>query len=154
MLRSRVPDGIRSRVFSVLAAGFGSSGTSAGEPGRVRLVSAGLFSILLFLCAVACGVDDYRFVPEDAGDGGPEGPTTLTVCGSDDDCKELAATTLCDTGSGYCVECIANRESELDRCAEGLYCQPDGRCAVGCASDADCRGLACDPVKHLCLGCT
>ncbi len=126
----------------------------AGVISRVSPASLALISLLLCLCAVSCGVDDYQFVPEtpDAGDE-PDRPATPTVCGSDADCKDLAATAICDTGSGYCVECVADREAEIDRCAEGLYCQADGRCAVGCASDADCRGLACDLVNHVCLGC-
>jgi hypothetical protein len=113
------------------------------------LVALGLF-------AAACGVDDYRFVPDDSGDdgSGDGGPATPTVCGSDADCEGLASTSICDTKSGYCTECIADREEELNRCGEGLYCDMAGHCAIGCATDADCLGLTCDLASHACTGCT
>ena len=71
-----------------------------------------------------CAVDDYTFV-EDAGvgaEGGAGGSevVTPTVCESDEDCAELEATVVCDIESGYCVECLADREAELDRCPKGL----------------------------------
>jgi hypothetical protein len=108
-----------------------------------------------------CGVDDYQFVKEDAGPPGSTGGSggtdpgvvTPTVCESDDDCAGLAATGICDLESGYCVECIPDREEELDRCPAGLYCDASGRCAVGCDTDADCGSLTCNPDEHHCSGC-
>jgi len=75
------------------------------------------------------------------------------VCGSDSDCAIFASTTVCDPRSGYCVECVAEREAELDRCGDGTYCRADNRCGVGCASDIDCRGITCDLATNTCTGC-
>jgi hypothetical protein len=108
------------------------------------------------LSAAACGVEDYKFVPDesDAGpDSGPPPPATPTVCGSDADCAGLAATTVCDERSGYCVECLPEREAELNRCGEGTYCRADNRCGVGCGSDLECRGITCDAATNTCTGC-
>ncbi len=123
-------------------------------------VSKAFVSFLLGAALVlvqACGVEDYKFVPEkhgaDAGDSGPPPPSTPTVCATDDDCAHLAATTLCDQKGGYCVECLPEREDVLDRCGPGLYCQADNRCGVGCAGDGDCLGFTCDVDTHTCTGC-
>jgi hypothetical protein len=122
---------------------------------------APLLTLLLgAVLTAACGEDEYKFVPdepEDAGidqDSGPPPPSTPTVCSSDADCAGLPATTVCDMRSGYCVECIPEQESTLDRCPAGTYCQADNRCGVGCADDADCLGLTCEPATHTCRGCT
>src|SRR5262245_31588387 len=128
-------------------------------PFASRWRHAPLFSLLFgAVLAAACDVDDYKFVPDeaDAGnvpDAGPPPPATPTVCGSDADCAGLAATTVCDTRSGYCVECLPERETELNRCGEGTYCQADNRCGVGCAADIDCRAITCDIATHTCTGC-
>jgi hypothetical protein len=126
---------------------------------RVRrgAVSWLLHAVCLVLLS-ACGVDEYKFVDEDAGVNGGEGgadpgDVTPTVCGSDADCADLAATAICDVSSGYCVECVPDREDELDRCPGGLYCDVSGRCAIGCDADADCGSLTCDRERHLCVGC-
>ncbi|HVR21554.1 MAG TPA: hypothetical protein VMS65_17690, partial [Polyangiaceae bacterium] len=76
----------------------------------------------LLVLLSACGVEKYEFV-EDAGAQGGQGGTgvvTPTVCTTDEDCTGLAATSICDTESGYCVECLPEREDELARCPVGL----------------------------------
>src|SRR5688572_10593800 len=50
-------------------------------------VTSRLGTLALFSVLGACGVDDYRFVPDD--EGGPAAPTTQTVCGSDADCADF-----------------------------------------------------------------
>lgn len=121
-------------------------------------------AVLWLLCAtgpaafVACSGDEYKFVEEDAGpqgEGGADDPGDVTprVCQSDEDCAGLAATGICDIVSGYCVECLPDREAELDRCAAGLYCDDTGRCSIGCSSPGDCGALVCDTESHLCTGC-
>jgi hypothetical protein len=130
-----------------------------GRPGEHPSLStlSGLALGVLLVVTPGCGVEDYKFVPdsqEDAGDSGPVPPATPTVCTSDTECEGLPATTLCDLRSGYCVECVPDREEALDRCGEGLYCQADGRCGVGCANHADCPGITCDAPNHVCTGCT
>ena len=105
----------------------------------------------------ACAVEKYAFVDEDAGTpgegGAGPGVVTPTVCDADDDCANLAATTVCDAESGYCVECLPDREAALDRCPAGLFCDVGGRCAIGCDADADCGALLCDRDEHVCTGC-
>ena len=106
----------------------------------------------------ACGVEKYEFVAEDAGAEGGEGGTdpgvvTPTVCAEDGDCEGLPSTSLCDVESGYCVECLPDREIESDRCPPGLYCDAFQRCAIGCDVDADCGALTCEKEAHTCVGC-
>ena len=122
-------------------------------------VSRGAVSWLLratpLLLLSACGLEEYDFV-EDAGAEGGQGGTgvvTPTVCTTDEDCAGLAATSICDTESGYCVECLPDSEAELARCPVGLFCDPAGHCAVGCDSDADCGLLTCQLDEHVCTGC-
>jgi len=106
----------------------------------------------------ACGVPEYDFVPPpDAGTDGPvvpEGPSRPATCESDADCENFPATAVCDSESGYCVECDPARDDELERCDEGLFCGSDGRCAIGCDDDSGCRGITCDAERGLCAGCT
>ena len=130
-------------------------------PFAFRWRHAPLFALLFgAMLAAACGVEDYKFVPDeamDAGtgqDSGPPPPATPTVCGRDEDCAHLPATAVCNTSTGYCVECLPDREEELDRCGDGTYCQADNRCGVGCAGDPDCRGITCNLATHTCTGCT
>jgi hypothetical protein len=126
-------------------------------PGRA---SGGALLLCLFGALMAPGpgcVPDYQFVgAEDAGvddDGGPPPVATPTVCGTDAECALLPSTAVCDTISGYCVECVDGREDELDRCPAGSYCEVDRRCVIGCGADADCGVFACDLVSHRCSGC-
>ena len=107
-------------------------------------------------------VEDYHFVPDgpadagpsDGGDGGePPPPSTPTACTTDDDCADLANTTLCDDKAGYCVECDPTREAELRRCGSGTYCAAGGHCVLGCQEDADCPGISCDVDRGLCVNC-
>lgn len=80
---------------------------------RFRL---GIAALLLF--SHACRVDEYSFVPDDADDGG------RTACESDADCEGVRATPVCDTGSGFCVECSAGfadcNQDSTDRCEANL----------------------------------
>jgi hypothetical protein len=135
---------------------IGQLALPGGGPLRRRALSLLLGAGLAL--AVGCESDDYKFVPEevpDAGepDSGPVPPATPTVCSSNEECAGLAATTLCDEESGYCVECLPDREDELDRCGPGLYCQANNRCGVGCAGDPDCLGISCNVDTHECNGC-
>jgi hypothetical protein len=113
----------------------------------------------LGVAAAAGCSQEYQFVPDPVPDplpeaGGPRPPSTQTACSDDAECAELVATGICDSRSGYCAECEPAREQELNRCADGLYCDTNGRCALGCDADTDCRGLTCDLERRACVGCT
>src|SRR5688572_7100977 len=103
------------------------------------------FSVLLLVCSAfglsaACSVPVYEFPSEDPngeGGGGSMEPATRTPCATDEECAALAATKTCDTEAGFCVECVPEREAELNLCGDGLRCAEDGRCVVGCGADYD-----------------
>ncbi len=83
-----------------------------------------------------------------AGNGGGGGvPST---CRSNRDCSSFAATTVCDTDTGNCVECLPDD----DTCESGTYCTIDLECQVGCTDDGDCVGLTCNTDTNECEGCT
>src|SRR5687768_2015426 len=102
------------------------------------------FRVLLLVCSAlgipaACSVPVYQFPEEDTGQGGAPAmePAARTPCAIDEECAGLAATKTCDMEAGHCVECVPEREAELNLCGDGLYCADDGRCVVGCSNDYD-----------------
>jgi hypothetical protein len=120
------------------------------------------FSVLLLVCSAfglsaACSVPVYEFPSEEPngeGGGGSMEPATRTPCATDEECAALAATKTCDTEAGFCVECVPEREAELNLCGDGLHCAEDGRCVVGCGADYDClAGLPCSVEDGRCTNC-
>jgi hypothetical protein len=80
------------------------------------------------------------------------GTSTRPRCTLDEDCARYESTKVCDP-TGHCVECLPPEDGS-QVCGVGLYCDVN-RCAVGCASDADCpAGLTCDAASHRCQGCS
>ncbi|MFZ5891349.1 MAG: hypothetical protein ACOY0T_09885 [Myxococcota bacterium] len=124
-------------------AGFFRSGFA------IRAVVCGL------LCSgmpAACGLPDYRFEDQTPQGGAPG--ATRPRCATNADCATYSSTKTCDIADGHCVECLPSADSTVSSCGPGLYCDVN-RCAVGCASNADCPdGLMCDPASHQCQGCT
>jgi hypothetical protein len=115
------------------------------------------WAVVAAAVATACALPEYQFVGDEGAAGAGTSPplATPTACSSDEECGALPATALCNTEDGYCVECVAEREVELNRCGDGLYCDGESdTCAVGCSGDGDCGSLTCDLTRGLCTGCT
>ncbi|MBK8691199.1 MAG: hypothetical protein IPN17_02545 [Deltaproteobacteria bacterium] len=100
------------------------------------------------------GAPDAPADAAEVGDVGADVPVGL--CRDNIDCggNEFGFR-VCDTATGACVACTATNRGS---CAAGQYCTPASRCEAGCAVDADCAAdggtFRCDPVGHVCVGCT
>jgi Putative metal-binding motif len=81
------------------------------------------------------------------GKGGGGGGVSIP-CATD--CSTTAATPVCDTSTGQCVQCLPGDST----CGEGQYCATSKTCKPGCSDDKACAApLVCNPTTHTCSGC-
>jgi hypothetical protein len=134
------------------------SRTVRGGPAPSRRPTAAPLVLLLVLAA-ACG--PATVTPPTQGACSSVEPCADGLVCADGNCVEpctegsctSATSTLCNTASGVCVECLGN-----DDCGAGRVCNTFtglcGAAVVGCASDDDCDpGTYCDAPKGACVAC-
>jgi hypothetical protein len=79
-------------------------------------------------------------------DAGADVPAALGPCRSDDQCA--GTTPRCDVATSRCVACAADTA-----CAGGSVCDPGSGACVECVTNDDCDAptATCDLTRHLCV---